>query len=90
MVIMKYNHNIKQIMQLNSYSCDLRHAGYDLLDKRVLCASLDLRFFFSPPLSMSGTRITGHMVHSLKPGEYGVGGICNGGGGASAILIQKL
>jgi len=42
------------------------------------------------PIGMSGARITGHMVHALKSGEFGVGGICNGGGGASAILIEKL
>jgi len=26
----------------------------------------------------------------LKPGEYGCAGICNGGGGASAIVVQRL
>ncbi|XP_048094093.1 acetyl-CoA acetyltransferase, mitochondrial [Alosa alosa] len=41
------------------------------------------------PIGMSGTRIVGHMVHSLQSGQYGLAGICNGGGGASAILIQK-
>lgn len=39
---------------------------------------------------MSGARIVVHMVHALKPGQYGLAGICNGGGGASAILIEKL
>jgi len=39
---------------------------------------------------MSGARITGHLCHALKPGEYGVAAICNGGGGASSILIQRL
>jgi len=39
---------------------------------------------------MSGNRITTHMVHTLKPGQKGLAGICNGGGGASAILIEKL
>uniref|UniRef100_A0A3B5LZQ3 acetyl-CoA C-acetyltransferase n=1 Tax=Xiphophorus couchianus TaxID=32473 RepID=A0A3B5LZQ3_9TELE len=39
---------------------------------------------------MSGARIVGHMVHNLKSGQYGLAGICNGGGGASSILIQKL
>ncbi len=39
---------------------------------------------------MSGARIVGHMVHNLKAGEKGLAGICNGGGGASAILIEKL
>ncbi|XP_078078182.1 acetyl-CoA acetyltransferase, mitochondrial isoform X2 [Mustelus asterias] len=42
------------------------------------------------PIGMSGTRIVGHMVHNLKSGEYGMAGICNGGGGASSILIQRL
>eukprot|EP00076_Gallus_gallus_P004017 NP_001264708.1 acetyl-CoA acetyltransferase, mitochondrial [Gallus gallus] len=42
------------------------------------------------PIGMSGARIVVHMVHALKPGQYGLAGICNGGGGASAILIEKL
>ncbi|XP_013383247.1 acetyl-CoA acetyltransferase, mitochondrial [Lingula anatina] len=42
------------------------------------------------PIGMSGARITGHLVHNLKAGEKGLAGICNGGGGASAILIEKL
>jgi acetyl-CoA C-acetyltransferase len=39
---------------------------------------------------MSGARLVVHLVHSLKTGEKGVAGICNGGGGASSILIEKL
>ncbi|XP_074840983.1 acetyl-CoA acetyltransferase, mitochondrial [Carettochelys insculpta] len=42
------------------------------------------------PIGMSGARIVVHMAHVLKQGQYGLAGICNGGGGASAILIQKL
>ncbi|CAM9404784.1 unnamed protein product [Lampetra planeri] len=42
------------------------------------------------PIGMSGARIVGHMVHALKAGEYGMATICNGGGGASALLIEKL
>jgi len=38
----------------------------------------------------SGSRIIVSLVHSLKSGEYGAAGICNGGGAASAIVIQKL
>ncbi|MGH0157166.1 UNVERIFIED_CONTAM: hypothetical protein FKN15_067191 [Acipenser sinensis] len=41
------------------------------------------------PIGMSGARIVGHMVHNLKSGQYGLAGICNGGGGASSILIQR-
>ncbi|KRZ74234.1 Acetyl-CoA acetyltransferase, mitochondrial [Trichinella papuae] len=42
------------------------------------------------PLGMSGARILTHLVHSLKPNEYGIAAICNGGGGASAMLIKKI
>jgi acetyl-CoA C-acetyltransferase len=42
------------------------------------------------PIGMSGARIVTHMVHSLESGQKGLAGICNGGGGASAILIEKL
>jgi acetyl-CoA C-acetyltransferase len=39
---------------------------------------------------MSGCRIVNHLVYALKAGEYGVASICNGGGGASTVVIQKL
>lgn len=42
------------------------------------------------PIGMSGARIVTHMAHALKAGEFGCASICNGGGGASSILIQKL
>ena len=42
------------------------------------------------PIGMSGARIVTHLAHKLKAGEYGCASICNGGGGASSILIQKL
>ena len=42
------------------------------------------------PIGMSGARILGHLVHNLKPGEKGMAGICNGGGGAAAMVIEKL
>ncbi|KAJ8523483.1 hypothetical protein ONZ45_g70 [Pleurotus djamor] len=38
----------------------------------------------------SGARIIVSLVHALKSGQYGAAGICNGGGAASAIVIQKL
>jgi len=42
------------------------------------------------PIGMSGARIVAHLAHNLKSGEYGCASICNGGGGASAIIIQKI
>jgi acetyl-CoA C-acetyltransferase len=42
------------------------------------------------PIGCSGARITGALAHQLKSGQYGLASICNGGGGASAIIVQKL
>ena len=42
------------------------------------------------PFGMSGARITNHLVHQLKEGQIGIASLCNGGGGASSIAIQKL
>jgi acetyl-CoA C-acetyltransferase len=39
---------------------------------------------------MSGVRIVVTLVHALKTGQKGVAAICNGGGEATAILIEKL
>jgi len=41
------------------------------------------------PIGMSGARLIVHLAHSLQPGQKGLAGICNGGGGASAMLIEK-
>lgn len=44
------------------------------------------------PLGSSGSRITGTLINVLKQNKatIGVAGICNGGGGASAIVIESL
>lgn len=42
------------------------------------------------PIGMSGARIVTHLAHALKPGQVGCASICNGGGGASSLLVEKL
>ena len=44
------------------------------------------------PLGNSGSRIIVTLINVLKQngGKFGVAGICNGGGGASAIVIENL
>jgi acetyl-CoA C-acetyltransferase len=44
------------------------------------------------PLGASGARITTTLLNVLreKKGKIGCAGICNGGGGASAIVIESL
>jgi len=41
-------------------------------------------------LGSSGSRILTTLLHQLQPGEYGVAAICNGGGAATAVVVQKL
>ncbi|WVR05668.1 hypothetical protein IAU60_002690 [Kwoniella sp. DSM 27419] len=42
------------------------------------------------PIGSSGCRIVVTLIHSLKKGEKGVAAICNGGGAASAMVIERL
>lgn len=42
------------------------------------------------PVGSSGSRIVCTLIHQLKPGEYGAAGICNGGGGATALVLERL
>jgi acetyl-CoA C-acetyltransferase len=44
------------------------------------------------PLGCSGARIVVTLIHILKQNNarYGAAGICNGGGGASAMVIENL
>lgn len=44
------------------------------------------------PIGMSGARIVGSLIYALKEKNkrLGLAGICNGGGGATAILIEAI
>jgi acetyl-CoA C-acetyltransferase len=44
------------------------------------------------PLGCSGARIVVTLLSVLKQnnGKYGAAGVCNGGGGASAMVLEKL
>lgn len=41
-------------------------------------------------LGSSGSRILTTLLHQLKFGEYGVAAICNGGGAATAMVVQRI
>ncbi|OBT96119.1 hypothetical protein VE01_06902 [Pseudogymnoascus verrucosus] len=41
-------------------------------------------------LGSSGARILVTLLHQLKVGEYGVAAICNGGGAATAVVVQRI
>ena len=42
------------------------------------------------PFGMSGARITNHLALNLSKGQLGIASLCNGGGGASTILLEGL
>lgn len=44
------------------------------------------------PIGCSGARILGTLYHVLKQKDASIGcaSICNGGGGASAVVIERL
>ncbi|EGF81923.1 hypothetical protein BATDEDRAFT_33013 [Batrachochytrium dendrobatidis JAM81] len=42
------------------------------------------------PIGSSGSRIVVSLVHLLTKGQIGVAAICNGGGAASSIVIERL
>ncbi|KGO43263.1 Thiolase-like, subgroup [Penicillium expansum] len=42
------------------------------------------------PLGSSGCRILVTLLHQLSHDQYGIAVICNGGGGATAMLIQRV
>lgn len=41
-------------------------------------------------LGSSGSRILTTLLHQLKVGEYGCAAICNGGGAATAMVVQRI
>ncbi|SAM06124.1 hypothetical protein [Absidia glauca] len=41
------------------------------------------------PIGSSGSRIVVTLTHLLKSGQFGAAAVCNGGGAASSIIIQK-
>jgi len=41
-------------------------------------------------LGSSGARILTTLLYQLQPGEYGCAAICNGGGAATAVIVQRI
>ncbi|XP_042147890.1 acetyl-CoA acetyltransferase A, mitochondrial isoform X1 [Ixodes scapularis] len=66
--------------------CNMKHLKLDQSKVNVHGGAVSL----GHPIGMSGARIVGRMAVQLQPGQLGLAGICNGGGGASALLLEKL
>lgn len=63
-----------------------RRLGLDPLKVNVKGGAVAL----GHPIGASGARILVTLIYSLKEGEYGVAGICNGGGGATTVLVKRV
>ena len=67
------------------YLLDIHLGKFKIQDKYTM-----LFIYVYDYLRMSGARITNHLVHTLNPGQFGIASLCNGGGGAGSILVQKI
>lgn len=84
--------------EVSYYEINEAFAAVALANQRELKLSNDTLNVFGGavalghPLGASGARIITTLTNVLrkKSGDIGVAGICNGGGGASAIVIEKV
>lgn len=84
--------------EVDYYEINEAFAAVAIANQRKLDLSMDRLNVYGGavalghPLGCSGARIiaTLNSVLSAEGGRYGVAAICNGGGGASAIVIEKL
>ncbi|KAI9833754.1 MAG: hypothetical protein M1819_003487 [Sarea resinae] len=60
--------------------------GLDSSNSNLLGGAISL----GHALGSSGSRILTTLLHQLQPGQYGCAAICNGGGGASAMIVQRI
>ena len=60
--------------------------GLDNANVNVLGGAISL----GHALGSSGSRILTTLLHQLQVGEYGVAAICNGGGAATAMVVQRI
>merc|ERR1712123_524974 len=69
------------------------YGGYDSYVGRLSLGTVNIHggaIAVGHPFGMSGARITNHLVLSLEKGQMGVATLCNGGGGAGSILVERM
>lgn len=65
---------------------DCQILGLDSSNMNLLGGAISL----GHALGSSGSRILTTLLHQLRPGQYGVAAICNGGGAATAMVVQRI
>ncbi|EXJ82848.1 acetyl-CoA C-acetyltransferase [Capronia epimyces CBS 606.96] len=79
--IWEFNEAFAAVIKANEQILGLQDAKVNLLGGAISLGHA---------LGSSGSRILTTLLHQLKPGEYGVAAICNGGGAATAIVVQRI
>ncbi|KAG9774752.1 Acetyl-CoA acetyltransferase erg10A, mitochondrial [Exophiala dermatitidis] len=79
--IWEFNEAFAAVIKANEQILGLENANVNLLGGAISLGHA---------LGSSGSRILTTLLHQLKPGEYGVAAICNGGGAATAVVVQRI
>lgn len=79
--IWEFNEAFAAVIKANEKILGLENAKMNLLGGAISLGHA---------LGSSGSRILTTLLHQLKVGEYGVAAICNGGGGATAMVVQRI
>ncbi|KAK5940371.1 Acetyl-CoA acetyltransferase erg10A, mitochondrial [Knufia obscura] len=79
--IWEFNEAFAAVIKANEQILGLENAQMNLLGGAISLGHA---------LGSSGSRILTTLLHQLKPGEYGCAAICNGGGAATAMIVQRI
>ncbi|ETI25630.1 hypothetical protein G647_02404 [Cladophialophora carrionii CBS 160.54] len=79
--IWEFNEAFAAVIKANEQILGLENANVNLLGGAISLGHA---------LGSSGSRILTTLLHQLKPGEYGCAAICNGGGAATAMIVQRI
>jgi len=79
--IWEFNEAFAAVIKANEKILGLENAKVNLLGGAISLGHA---------LGSSGSRILVTLLHQLKVGEYGVAAICNGGGAATAMVVQRI
>lgn len=79
--IWEFNEAFAAVIKANEQILGLENAKVNLLGGAISLGHA---------LGSSGSRILTTLLHQLKPGEYGCAAICNGGGAATAMIVQRI
>ena len=79
--IWEFNEAFAAVIKANEQILGLEKANINLLGGAISLGHA---------LGSSGSRILTTLLHQLQPGQYGLAAICNGGGAASAMVVQRI